>query len=213
MSNKDITDFLLAEYENIAKAFFNSYDIGARWVRYYLIILAVPFSFIAIIYHNKADQFDLFSLPPSIAILISVIGLLNVLVSYIIVDLRLDSILYARTVNGIRKYFVEQIMNLEELKPNKIKDYILLPTDINIPRFLAFKSGDLFFLTAFMVIINSLYFSLGISQIESFKNVYNPFLSQFIIFILILILGIIIQFVLFMKASMKKEKDYCQKNQ
>lgn len=211
MANKDIADFLLTEYENVAKAFFNSYDIGARWVRYYLIILAVPFSFSAFIYHNKADQFDLFNLPSSIAILISVIGVLNILVSYIVIDLRLDSILYARTVNGIRKYFIEQILKTDELKPNtKINEYVLLPTDINKPSFLEF-SGDLFFLTTFMVVINSLYISFGITQIKSLKDIYFSYLPQFAMSIIFLILGIIIQFLIFMRASKKKEKDYCKK--
>jgi hypothetical protein len=213
MPNKDITDFLLTEYENVAKAFFNSYDIGARWVRYYLIILAVPFSFIAFIYHNKADQFDLFNLPASIAILIFVIGLLNILVSYIIVDLKLDSILYARTVNGIRKYFVEKILDVEELSPNKMQKYVLLPTDVNKPAFLEFGSGDLFFLTSFMVIINSIYFSLGLTQIRSFKNLYEPCVSQFTVFIIFLLLGVILQFAVFMNASKKKERDYCPRKQ
>ncbi len=212
MANKDITDFLLTEYENVAQAFFNSFDIGARWVRYYLIILAVPFSFIAVIYHSKADQFDLLNLPSSVAILIAVIGLLNVLVSYIVVDLRLDSILYARTVNGIRKYFIDQILKPEELNSgSKIDEYVLLPTDINKPSFLKFKLGDLFFLTIFMALINSLYFSLGVTQIKSFKDYYSCCISQFTMFITLFISVVIIQFIVFFKASKKKETDYCKK--
>lgn len=163
--NNDLTVFLLKEYENVAKAFFNSYDIAAKWVRYYLIILAAPFSFLALIYHDK--DIDLFNLPNSFAILISLIGLVNILVSFIIVDLRLDSILYARTVNGVRKYFVDQ-------SGEKLDEYIVLPTDINKPDFFKF-SNDLFVLAVFMSLINSLYISFGALQIVQIRDLYlNP---------------------------------------
>jgi len=211
MTNKDISDFLLTEYENIAKAHFNSYDIGARWVRYYLIIVAVPFTFAAFIYRDKPDQLDLFNLPNSIAILLLVIGALNICVSFIIIDLKLDSVLYARTVNGIRKYFVEKTLCVEESSQLKI-DCVLFPTDINRPAFLKSWSGDLFFLTIFMAIINSLYFSLGITQIKGIRNIYESHINQWIVFLLIMIIGLLLQYKFFKGASNRKEEAYCLRN-
>ena len=200
-NKNDLSDFLLKEYENVAKAFFNSYEIAAKWVRYYLIILAAPFSFLALLYHDQG--IDLFNLPNSFAILIFLIGLLNILVSYIIVDLRLDSILYARTVNGVRKYFVDH-------SGEKLDDYILLPTDITKPHF--FKcNNDLFVLTVFMSIINSIYVAFGAMQIVQFKDVYSKCLSSAVFFWAIFILCLIIHYLISRTASNNKQKMYCEK--
>jgi hypothetical protein len=209
MANKDLTDFLLTEYENIAKAFFNSYDIGARWVKYYLTILAVPFSFIALIYHSKPEQFDLFNLSTSIAILLLVIGAVNIFVSYVVIDLKLDSILYARTVNGIRKYFIEQGIKNGQFEPNKpIRGYIVLPTETDKPPFLKF-SGDLFVQAVLMIFINALYVSIGFVQIDIVKSIYSAWMPPAGMFTIIFVLTMLVQFVFLRHASKKKESDYC----
>jgi hypothetical protein len=210
MANKDLTDFLLTEYENIAKAFFNSYDIGARWVKYYLTILAVPFSFIALIYHSKPEQFDLFNLSTSIAILLLLIGAVNIFVSYVVIDLKLDSVLYARTVNGIRKYFIEQGIKNGQFEPNKpIRSYIVLPTETDKPSFFNL-SGDLFIQTVLMISINALYVSIGFVQIGFVKPFYSACMPQAGMFTIIFVLTILVQFVFFRHASKKKERDYCR---
>lgn len=46
--NKDISDFLLTEYENIAKAHFNAQEILLRWVRFYFLVIAAPLTLLAI---------------------------------------------------------------------------------------------------------------------------------------------------------------------
>ena len=210
MANKDLTDFLLTEYENIAKAFFNSYDIGARWVKYYLTILAVPFSFIALIYHSKPEQFDLFDLSTSIAVLLFVVGVVNIFVSYIVMDLKLDNVLYARTVNGIRQYFVDQGIKNGEWEANKlINTYIVLPTETDKPRFLTLSSGS-FIQAALMILINALYVSAGFAQIGLVKHLCPACIPQVGIFAIIFALTMLAQFLFFRRASNKKESDYCR---
>jgi len=209
MADKDVTDFLLTEYENIAKAFFNSYDIGARWVKYYLTILAVPFSFMALIYHSKPEQFNLFNLSTNIAVLLVIVGVVNFFLSYVVIDLKLDSKLYARTVNGIRKYFIEQGIKNGQFESNKaIKRYILLPMETNKPSFSIF-SGDLFVQALFMIFVNALYFSIGFAQVNFVKLFYSgcvPWVGMIIIFAL----ATLAQIVFFIHASKKKESDYCR---
>ncbi len=208
MANNDITDFLLKEYENVAQAFFNSYEVAAKWVRYYLIILAFPFSFVAIIYSDKKGIFDLFNLPNSIAILICLIGLLCLLISYIIIDLRLDSVLYARTVNGIRKYFVDQEKNLhnDNAVSNILDECIVLPTNVNKPSFFKYH-GDLFFLALFMSIVNASYISFGLIQVKQVKELN---LSSFSLFLSVFSFFALAQIWIFEKAAKKKESDYCK---
>lgn len=210
-NNNDITDFLLKEYENVAQAFFNSYEIAAKWVRYYLIISAFPFSFVAIIYNNKTDPFDLFNLSNTIAVLLCLIGFLNVLVSYIIIDLRLDSVLYARTVNGVRKFFIEQKndeQNNLKIMSEDFSNYVVLPADVNKPAFFKYH-GDLFILTLFMGVVNSGYFTLGLMQIKQIKELNLPYCLQLLTFIIIIVLHIFIYKI----AARNKELNYCKKKQ
>lgn len=49
MPSNDISYFLLKEYECLSEAFFEARDVTAKWIKYYLIIMAAPFSFVAII--------------------------------------------------------------------------------------------------------------------------------------------------------------------
>ena len=210
MVNKGLTEFLLTEYENIARAFFNSYDIGARWVKYYLTILALPFSFIALIYHSKPEQFDLFNLSTSIAVLLLVVGLVNFFVSYVVIDLKLDSVLYARTVNGIRKYFIEQGIKNGQFEPDKaVRRYIVLPTETDKPSF-SILSGNLFVQALFMITINALCFSVGFAQLNFVKLFYSDCVPQAGIIIIVFALATLAQFVMFRHASKKKENDYCK---
>jgi hypothetical protein len=213
MNNKNINDFLLAEYENIAKAFFNAYEITARWFKYYLIILATPFSIIALIYHNGNVEFDLFKLPNTIAILIFMSGLLCTFVSCIIINSRMDAILYARTVNGIRKYFVDQEkINSEGKQLKNIEEYLVLPTDVNKPPFLE-TTGELSMLVALMTTTNSLYLGIGLTQINQIIKMdsYNlPFASSFWV---IFFLSLILHSTYYKLSSKSKEKTYSKQKQ
>jgi hypothetical protein len=201
MANKDFTDFLLTEYENIAKAHFNAYDIGARWWKYYFIILAIPFSLIAFLYKADPSKLDLFNLPVSAALVILFAGIANIFVSYIIVDLKLDSILYARTVNGIRHYFVRQGIKDELIAENN-SEYLVLPTSVNKPPFWSLNS-DLFMQTLFLSSANALYCCAGFIQIVDMKF-YFPNCAIWFLF-LITIFG---QYFLYWRASRKKENSY-----
>jgi hypothetical protein len=210
MANKDLSDFMLAEYENIAKAFINAYDIGARWFKYYLIILAVPFSFIALFYHNNTDKLNLFNLPTSIAILIAGVGVANIFVSYIIIDIKLDSVLYARQVNGVRKYFVEMgIQNLQIESEKQVKSYLVLPIDTNKPHFMRLDS-DLFIQAVFMSLMNAVYFSGGFIQIDIIRRLYIGNVSEVGVFACLCLLTVVAQLTLFRYESRKKESEYCQ---
>lgn len=203
-NNKDLTDFLLEEYKNIAQAYFNSHEVTAKWIKFYLIIMATPFSFVLFVYKQAPDDFDYMALPNIISIYTGLIGLLGLLMSFIIINSRLDSTLYARSVNGIRCYFKDA----EKLKGHdNIDRYFVLPDDVNKPKFLKYD-GDLAVLTVFMAMINSLYISMGMPQIDTIKYLYNKCLSQnamsFILFIVVLLTHCLIYY----SNASKKEECY-----
>jgi len=110
-SQDKFEDFLLKEYNNIAQAHFKSIETITSFFRYYLLIMSIPISAVAIISqiildkNQLANFISLYSVPITVVLLgISFIGFL---VCLYVSSLRLDAILYARTVNGIRKYFYD----------------------------------------------------------------------------------------------------------
>jgi len=207
MSNNDFSDFLLKEYENIAKAYFSAHELTAKWFKFYLLILASPFSIIVLIYHNTSAEFDLFNLSSTISLLIFVIGILSMFISFIIINSRLDASLYARTVNGVRKYFTDQLKNESSKFKHKvdIDEYLVLPIDIKKPRFLKYE-GDLFILVIIMTITNALYIAFGITQF--FKTYRCANILSFFIFSLFVILHALY----YLFFSKKKEKTYSQES-
>lgn len=164
--NKDITDFLLTEYENIANAHFNAQEILSRWVRFYFLVVAVPLTLLALV--SRAGQdIDLLNLKPYFSFLIFLVGIVGIFISLIIFDIRLDTALYARSVNGIRKYFLGKerariacglVNSPELLDPSP---FVVLPTDINKPSLTKLSINGWIFVLMF-TIINSLYVCFGI---------------------------------------------------
>jgi hypothetical protein len=107
-SKKAFDDFLIAEYNNIAQAHFNTVTSISEFFKHYLVIVSLPVS-IAVIFLKpeelkKAGVVDFLLMQPLIpAISLTVVSVLGLCVLGYIINLRCDAILYARTVNGIRK--------------------------------------------------------------------------------------------------------------
>ncbi len=173
-TNKDLTDFLLEEYMNVAQAYFNSHEVTAKWVKFYMITIASPFTIVLFVYKNNPSGFDYNNLPNTISSSFLLIGFLGTLLSFIILNSRLDSTLYARTVNGIRKYFKDN--HVKVFPEDNIDKYFVLPDNVNKPKFM--KLGDLTILVIFMSVINSLYLSLGFAQLDNIRQFYAKCISQ-----------------------------------
>jgi uncharacterized HAD superfamily protein len=108
-SNSDFADYLLAEYQYIAEAHFKTIEAISSFFRYYLIIMGLPFTLYAVIIGLSQQIgeiiYVLTALTASISLIIAIVGLF---VTLYITNLRFDAILYARTVNGIRKHFYDK---------------------------------------------------------------------------------------------------------
>ncbi len=108
-SNSGFTKYFLAEYQYIAEAHFKTIEAISSFFRYYLIIMSLPFTLYAVIMGLSPEIgaiiYVLTALTGSISLIIALVGLF---VTLYIVNLRFDAILYARTVNGIRKHFYDQ---------------------------------------------------------------------------------------------------------
>jgi len=124
----DLSDYVLKEYEHVSTAYFKSHENTATWVKYYLIIIAAPLSVIAFMYKENPDKLNLWDLPSVMAVLFVLVGVIGLFVASIVINYRLDSTLYARTVNGLRKYFVDMGIadKIGAMDENDIRKYIKL---------------------------------------------------------------------------------------
>jgi len=152
-------NFLLSEYSNIAQAHFKSIETISTFFRYYLLIMSIPLSAIAIISQIGSDKVQLtsfvnqYKLP--ISIILFCISLIGLGVFCYIVNLRLDVVLYARVVNGIRKFFYDEFDEDINLKSR----WRTLPQS---PQFPPYFERSFFLPVVFVFgIMNSLYFLFG----------------------------------------------------
>lgn len=145
----DFSDFQLKEYENISQAHFKTNEMMVAFFRYYLLIMALPITFLgtafataeqsskgALLYHWQI---------PIGAFLVTIAGLGFLLMCYLS-GLRLEAALYARTVNGVRAYFMKEA----PAGTNHV-----LPIDVNKPKLV--KLGDHAFIVLSFALFNTLY--------------------------------------------------------
>jgi len=200
MPANDITDFLLKEYDRLSQAYFEARDITAKWVKYYLIIMAAPFSFIAFMFREKPLEFDFSHLPDTLSILMILVGTVGLFLAFIIIESAADNILYARAVNGIRKAFLDR----ESGQELNWRQYIILPDDIKKPRYLGWKKT--LWITTITGLINSCYLSIGVSKLYIWydKSMAHYWLATGIIW-LVFFIGHLAFYIL---DSQKKEEKY-----
>ena len=159
--NNDSTKFLLEEYKNIASTHDKLRDIISRFFNYFLVISALPFTLSSIIVRIQTtngipapNHTDSYSFIPWFFIVVSV-G--NAYIALSMLEARYSQYRYAKSVNLIRKYFVDN--------NKKIKDYLYLPISKNIPEY--GKPGFVGYQIAFILILSFIYFLYGISNVQT----------------------------------------------
>jgi len=161
--NKGLDEFQIEEYKNISNAHFETNKQIGIFFRYFLLIASAP-ALIFVWFGNKNGFLDEFLngddtiknvFVGSFLIFIAIIGMLS---SFYLISLRLDSILYARTINGIRKYFFLNKIDYED-------QYRVLPKQTNQPKYNDFHTFGI--LVYAVALINSIYFALGTRIIAS----------------------------------------------
>jgi len=172
-SGEDSFDkFQLEEYKNISTAHFEANKQIGIFFRYFLLIASAPAFIIIYFFGGKGNIInikDLFS--GTILDLSLFIGLFLIIISFIgsmfcfyIISFRLDSILYARTVNGIRKYFYSKKNSIDE------SIFRVLPTKVNQPKYDDLYSFSIVLFA--LALVNSVYFGIGTKIIAGIGNIF-----------------------------------------
>ena len=106
----EFSTFLLSEYRNIAEAHFRTISAISSFFRYYLLIMAIPFTLIGLLvgFSSGSGGSSIVTKPSLLlSVVFVVISVVGFLVLLYVVSLRMDVILYARVVNAIRKHFYD----------------------------------------------------------------------------------------------------------
>ena len=203
--NEEFNKFQLEEYKNISQAHFKSIDAISAFFRYYLLIMSIPI--IAAGYlvknNNLNSYFEQYhQIFGFVLIMIALIGFC--LLMYIIV-LRMDGVLYARTVNGVRKYFYNNInKDFEKIIKTKVLPYTSTRPSYFEPTF--------FFPVLFcFLIINGAYLFFGVNFLFIFsgeiENIFICFFSN-IIAIICSVLFIALQYTIYICFARNREYTY-----
>lgn len=112
----DFEDFQKEEYGCIAEAHFKTNESISSFFRYYLLIMSLPISVLGIMVAivargdpGKNEQLTslLTLIKPYAGVSLGIVALIGLAMMCYIITLRADAILYARSVNAVRKFFFD----------------------------------------------------------------------------------------------------------
>lgn len=128
-TSKDSSDFMLTEYERISTAYFGLQAQINDFFKSYLTLIGFPLTILAAVLKlgPGGNSISLTDLPNFVSLLLLLVSVLGVFVTFTIVAMRMEMILYARTINGVRRFFGEMDQNLPP--------YLILPTSDGKPDF------------------------------------------------------------------------------
>lgn len=106
-ASKGAVEYLLDEYDHVAQAHFETISSISAFFKHYLVIMAVPITLTSALL--SVTNLDPRIVQPVAGGVLAVVAVVGLSVFLYIVSLRLDVILYARTINAIRKYFTERL--------------------------------------------------------------------------------------------------------
>lgn len=174
--NKDSSDFMLQEYSQIASAFFHLQDKINEWFKTYIALYGVPFTVLAavIAIGGPLDSTNLFGLPDIVAFLLLVIALLGLFIAMMMVSIRMEMILYARTINNVRRYFAANDADDRKNGNSAISEFLVLPTSDGKPPFYE-PWRSVFWQVLFIGFLDSL--TIYISS----ANLLSPYLCELLV--------------------------------
>jgi TRAP-type uncharacterized transport system fused permease subunit len=174
-----VDEFMLTEYGTIASAHFDLHGGLRQNFRFYLGLIAIPFTVFAV---YKDPSIQIFNLPTVLLLLIAVVPILGFLMFLAMINMRFDIILYTRAVNAVRDYFN---MRAAELGVVNFKHYLKLPTDKNMPPYFEGISRSYTWIFAFVGLLNSAYLLIFFRNLTSrgFMSVCAPWILAIAFFL------------------------------
>lgn len=203
-SSSAFQNFLLAEYNNIAQAHFNTVDSLSNFIKHYIAIASIPFAAAVFLFNSEGvDAAGIANFirnhPLTVPLFLSLISLIGLFVLAYVVNIRFDAILYARTVNGIRKHFYDRsgLTFADELHIRA------LPRTTNLPNYIEPQYFGYVVLT--FTLVGTAYFAAG----WYFYWVQQEWAAGW--FVLLLTSFAALHWLLYAKLAEHRERTYLQK--
>lgn len=117
----------------------------------YMTLAASPWALYALLLKDHSGELSFFSMPNPVAIAFILIGILGALVAMMYIQVWFNIVLYMRSVNAIRGYFLEANTRLT----------FHLPTKAGVPPYYQ-KRSYIEFAVAAMALVDSFYIGLGL---------------------------------------------------
>lgn len=152
-------EFYLKEYEILKDAHFQTSQKITTFFQYALIIFSAPLALLTSEYISSILLGTIFVL----------IGLAGYFVMIYLNQLRAESLLYARSINQIRKNFYTEFQN-EHGDINKTKQFLVLFTQDKKPNY--HDISQFLFVVIVLGLFNSFYFGLGIYILIPLPGIY-----------------------------------------
>jgi len=211
-ANQDtFAEFLRKEYDNIAQAHFKTTGMISEYIKHYLTLVTIPFSVMVVlvnldVFKNALASGTLneLSIIP-VALLFLVISFIGFLFFWYIINLRMEALLYARTINGIRKYFYDNDKTLDPISHYRMR---VLPQSPFIPGYREFYFFSPLVIT--FSILNSLYFYISIAALVFAIGNKIPFENPLVILSTALFCSFHVVWYLYL--AQRRELSYLQSN-
>lgn len=198
-------EFLKHEYDNIAHAHFNTVTTISTFFRQYLLIVSIPLSILTLL--MRADS-NSRTLEPFLTMFFVVAAFVGLFVLGYVINLRMDVLLYARTVNGIRSFFLQR----SDLSFSEEMRYRVLPRNIYIPhycetRYFVYVVLTFALLDTTYLIMPFVLFSENRSILDGFGQLFSVGLGSFVC-ISVGLLSLLIHFGLYLSLITHRDKEY-----
>ena len=172
-SKTPFDEFMLAEYATIASAHFDLHAGLRQTFRFYLGLLAVPFSVWAVAFKEHTD---IFHLPSVLAVLFAIMPVLGFMMFLQMAHTRFDIILYTRAVNGVRAYFVNRA---QQFTPDDVRQYLKLPTSQSRPPYREGPSRAYWWQFVLMICLNTFFLFIWVRNVSSWALTITATLACF----------------------------------
>lgn len=159
-------DFMITEYDRISTAYFGLQNQVNEWFKSYLTVIGFPITVLVAILRlvPSEEEITLTSLPNILAGLLLIIALLGLFITISIISMRMEMIMYARTINLVRRYFA--------VNNEKLLDYLALPKTDTKPGFYE-KKDSLNWQISIMAIIDGALISVVVVNLTKINQVLS----------------------------------------
>lgn len=171
----DACKFMLEEYKQMVKIYTDLLEQNNKMLTFYATIIGIGGSAITVLFKLGEEGLDIsqFPLSTGIGLLAVLLSLVGSIIFFSLLGLRMEMILYIRTINAVRGYFVEK--NKKESKnktekdeeepnnkPLQIKEFLVLPSyDKDTPPFRDSWVSWFFWTILLIAFINSAILAAG----------------------------------------------------